>query len=187
MLACIVALASCSVEKRVHRNGYHVEWFGSKQKIQKASSDLELAIADEEVAADEAVADVVSVEPILENQTVEPTVPVATEEIAVAEEKEVVKQAKKEISNRDLRRAAKEMNATMKANYDNVGLISTDDSSTGEPSRGLLILLCFLIPPLAMYLYEDDFTNRVLVNLILTILCGIPGIIHALIIIGGEK
>jgi len=52
----------------------------------------------------------------------------------------------------------------------------------------LLIILAFFLPPLAVYLYEGNiWTSRCTLNLVLTILCGIPGIIHALIIILGGK
>ncbi len=49
----------------------------------------------------------------------------------------------------------------------------------------LLVLLCFLLPPLAVYLYEGSWTQRCTVNLILTLLCGIPGVIHGLIVVLG--
>lgn len=47
----------------------------------------------------------------------------------------------------------------------------------------LLVILCFLLPPLAVYLYEGSWTSRCTVNLILTLLCGIPGVIHGLIVV----
>ena len=47
----------------------------------------------------------------------------------------------------------------------------------------LLIVLCFLLPPLAVYMYEGRWTSRCTLNLVLTLLCGIPGVIHALIVV----
>jgi uncharacterized membrane protein YqaE (UPF0057 family) len=55
----------------------------------------------------------------------------------------------------------------------------------GDTDTLLLIILCFLIPPLAVFLFEGSWTSRCTLNLILTLLCGIPGVIHALIVILG--
>jgi uncharacterized membrane protein YqaE (UPF0057 family) len=186
VLACIMAFASCSVEKRVHRKGFHVEWRGQKQTITKAEANEVTLAAAEEVAVEE-VATVATVEPVLE-----PAAPIAvesTESVAVAPQSEsVAAVAKQEISKRDLRKAAREVKAEMRNGLSNVASIQVDDASaSSEPSKGLLIVLCFLIPTLAVFLYEGEWTNRVLVNLILTALCGIPGVIHALVIIIGDK
>lgn len=45
----------------------------------------------------------------------------------------------------------------------------------------LIYVLCFFIPPLAVFLVYD-IGNEFWVNIVLTLLCGIPGIIHAFII-----
>lgn len=50
--------------------------------------------------------------------------------------------------------------------------------------KALLILLAILIPPVAVGLVSDwSDTSAIIINLILTILCWIPGIIHAFIYI----
>lgn len=53
----------------------------------------------------------------------------------------------------------------------------------------ILMLVCiWFIPPLAVYLYEGkQWTKRVTINLILTLLCGLPGVIHAAVVILGKK
>lgn len=51
----------------------------------------------------------------------------------------------------------------------------------------LMIVLCFFIPPLAVFLKEGQkWTERCTLNLILTFLCGVPGMIHALIVVTGK-
>lgn len=65
----------------------------------------------------------------------------------------------------------------------------------------LLIILAILIPPLAVYLYDGDTTNRFWLNLILTLigyglgyalipnliwLAGVAAIVHALLIVTGS-
>ncbi len=51
-----------------------------------------------------------------------------------------------------------------------------------EDDKVLIYVLCFLLPPLAVFLCYETEDNKFLVNIILTLLCGIPGIIHALIV-----
>lgn len=68
---------------------------------------------------------------------------------------------------------------------------SSDDATQGDDRMLLYILLILLVPfgtTIAMYLYEgNNWTERVTLNLILTLLCGLPGLIHALIVILGNK
>ena len=47
----------------------------------------------------------------------------------------------------------------------------------------LLIILSFLLPPLAVYLYEDDINTKFWISVGLTLLFWIPGIIYALLVI----
>lgn len=52
----------------------------------------------------------------------------------------------------------------------------------------LMLIMIFVFPPVAMYIYEGkQWTGRVTLNLILTLLCGLPGLIHAAIVIFGDK
>ena len=50
----------------------------------------------------------------------------------------------------------------------------------------LLVILAILIPPVAMFLFEDGITNRFWISLLLTILFFIPGMIYTLIVILGD-
>jgi uncharacterized membrane protein YqaE (UPF0057 family) len=58
-----------------------------------------------------------------------------------------------------------------------------------EPSTNtvLLVILAILLPPLAVYLHEGVINGRFWLNLLLTLLFWLPGVIHALIIILGDK
>jgi uncharacterized membrane protein YqaE (UPF0057 family) len=48
---------------------------------------------------------------------------------------------------------------------------------------GLLYVLCFFFPFIAVGIVTDWDISTVLINLLWTLLCGIPGVIHALIIV----
>ncbi|MEI8193719.1 MAG: YqaE/Pmp3 family membrane protein [Flavobacteriia bacterium] len=61
------------------------------------------------------------------------------------------------------------------------------NQAQGQSSRRVddvvLAILCLFIPPLAVYLYEGGITQRFWINLILTLLFVLPGIIHAFLVI----
>ncbi len=48
--------------------------------------------------------------------------------------------------------------------------------------KALLIILCIILPPLAVYLHTRQ-GKTTLLNVVLTLLCGLPGMIHALIVV----
>ena len=47
----------------------------------------------------------------------------------------------------------------------------------------LLAILAILLPPLAVYLHENDFNTKFWISLLLTCLFWIPGVIYALIVV----
>jgi uncharacterized membrane protein YqaE (UPF0057 family) len=50
----------------------------------------------------------------------------------------------------------------------------------------LLVILAILLPPLAVYLHQGEINNKFWIDLLLTLLFFIPGVIYALIVILGE-
>ena len=54
-----------------------------------------------------------------------------------------------------------------------------------EPSTNtlLLVILAILLPPLAVYLHEGEANGTFWLNVILTLLFWLPGVIHALIVV----
>ena len=57
---------------------------------------------------------------------------------------------------------------------------------SSDVSKGLLIVLCFVIPWLAVGLATDWDWTIVIYNILWTLLCWIPGVIHALIVVNRE-
>lgn len=53
-------------------------------------------------------------------------------------------------------------------------------TATDDTELILLVILCFILPPLAVYLKYDAIGTPFWVNLILTFFFWIPGVIHAL-------
>ena len=69
--------------------------------------------------------------------------------------------------------------------------IKKDNSSQKSATDTIIYLLLILLVPfgstISMYMYEGDWTKRVTANLLLTFLCGLPGVIHSLVVILGNK
>lgn len=75
---------------------------------------------------------------------------------------------------RDARRVWKEYRADKKAGK------ATDDRMV------LLVILCILLPPLAVYLKEDEINTKFWISLVLTLLFWIPGVVYALLVVFDE-
>jgi uncharacterized membrane protein YqaE (UPF0057 family) len=52
-----------------------------------------------------------------------------------------------------------------------------------ETDQVLLVILAILLPPLAVYLKEEEINSRFWISLILTLLFWIPGVIFALLVV----
>jgi len=64
----------------------------------------------------------------------------------------------------------------------------TDKKAGAEPSTSTLLQVIFaiLLPPLGVYLHEGVINNKFWLDLILTLLFFIPGVIYALIVVLGS-
>lgn len=63
--------------------------------------------------------------------------------------------------------------------------IKAEKKDGDEPSTNqvLLIILAIILPPLAVYLHEGEINNKFWLDLILTLLFFLPGVIYALIVV----
>ncbi len=61
--------------------------------------------------------------------------------------------------------------------------------SGGDPSTNtlLLVILAILLPPLAVYLHQGEINSKFWIDLILTLIFWIPGVVYALIVILGNQ
>lgn len=50
-------------------------------------------------------------------------------------------------------------------------------------NKVLQVIVCFLIPPLAVYMKKGKIDNAFWINIVLTFLGGLPGLIHALYVV----
>lgn len=58
-----------------------------------------------------------------------------------------------------------------------------------EPSTNtlLLVILAILLPPLAVYLHEGEINGKFWLDLILSLIFFVPGVIYALIVVLGDS
>ena len=61
---------------------------------------------------------------------------------------------------------------------------NNSNSSSSDVALILLVILCFILPPLAVWLASSD-TTQLIISIILTLLFWLPGIIHALLVVLG--
>jgi len=193
-------LDSCSVQKRYHRKGLNVNWNhtsigGKKDKNKVAYDSLEEEIAE--------VIEVKATENVVKNETSaysnEATSDLAstTDEVSVvtslpAENKLVTKSESEEINVIAPVNNSKEVKVSNKKFKGTIAEMKKKSLQNNGAATELWVylLLMFLVPfgtTIAMYLYEGSWTGRVTTNLILTLLCGLPGLIHALVVILGNK
>lgn len=93
----------------------------------------------------------------------------AVDELSLIESKGIVETSKKALK-KQIRSIAKEGKK---------GLLDSDVALL------ILVILAFILPPLAVYLFEGSLTSRFWLSLILSLLFWVPGIIYALIVILG--
>ena len=189
LVAIATILSSCSIEKRVHTDGYHIEWYSNnnKSKIQHPAPDINV----ENVAAivspeDQHECDAASNE--MESATSAP----ALIDLSAQQTSEIASENKR-ANRKAMRQAIKELRKEVKQQQQSTSpmqlfsgksnVAQAELANPDQPDKVLLVILAFFIPPLAVYLYEGSWTKRCTTNLILTLLCGLPGLIHALIVI----
>ena len=189
LVAIATILSSCSVEKRVHTDGYHIEWYSNnnKSKIQHQAPEIAAANVataeneDNQLECEVAVNEtgVVSSAPASIDLTSPKTSEVANESARANRKamRQAIKELRKEVKQQP------QSTSPMQLFSGKSSVTHAELTNAYEPDKVLLVILAFFLPPLAVYLYEGSWTKRCTTNLILTLLCGLPGLIHALIVI----
>ena len=194
------AISSCTIEKRLHQKGFNIEWnnnLGSLKKDKKEKQDYTSSEASEEIAVvspkiTKALSvnnssNAISVDGVAINESNEASVFVeenTTNELNPLESS-IVKNTKTEKVKMSI--IASKASSSKKMTSENKTMASSKlvkKALKDDVPIGLLYVLCFFIPFVAVGLATNWDINKVLINLLWTFLCGIPGIIHAIIIVG---
>jgi uncharacterized membrane protein YqaE (UPF0057 family) len=183
--AITMLLASCTIQQRVYQPGLSIEWKTIHQRQTK--SDVQENTAVQTTTIETPVA--ISNDAVASTEIVSPSV---TTEPAVA----AVVEKDQKVSRKELKQAVKEFKqevASVISSESAVASVQTataNNQNAAQPESWVYVLLILLVPfgtTIAVYLYEGSWTKKVTVNLILTLLCVIPGLIHALVTIFGKK
>lgn len=202
----IFLINSCSVERRYHRTGLNVNWKNSlvKMKNNKKSINSESEVNDETIAIDQAkkkiqekavisssdaeIQDLASnSDELILNQEVNDAQPIFV--LTSNTENKTSINSHNSILNREIEKSTESISniKNRAGKKSEMKELVRQKSSSSDDNTVLCVVLAFFIPPLAVYLYEGSWTKRCTINLILTLLCGLPGLIHALIVILGGK
>lgn len=186
--AIVLLLSGCSMEKRLYQKGYHIEWLSHQSGVKHVTempSDLDQTIKENAPLSYE--------EKVSENFTIASSVspPVATA-IANASNEErshLLLPAPIAYQTRpSAQYASHVVQTSTEIRPENRKLSKQLFQKRNDDRLVLLIILALLLPPLAVYLFERNrWTSRCTLNLVLTLLCGLPGVIHALIVILGNR
>ena len=188
-------MAWCSIERRLHQKGFNVEWnknLSSLKKDKKEKQDYVSSEAVEEIAVVSNKTtkapsvnnnSAISVDGVTSNESNDASVfveDITTNEVN-SEVSSVVNNTKTEKVNSSSKvYSSKEVASNKTMNSTKI----VKKANNKDVSKGLLYLLCFFIPWLAVGLATDWDVKTVVINILWTCLCGIPGIIHAIIIVG---
>ncbi|MBV6485319.1 MAG: hypothetical protein KFKLKKLM_01880 [Flavobacteriales bacterium] len=182
VISVSLIMFSCSSENSVlssFSKRKYLKNFKETKKSYEVVTEEETAQL-EEIKTQEIVSETVSLNtPIVEENNVELT-PETVNLSSVVASKKVTKQIEKEYRNWD------KFNRT----YQNELLVSKEQYNHFEKSANslkvneiVLAILAIFIPPLAVYLHEDAITANFWVDLLLTFLFWLPGIIFAFLVI----
>lgn len=175
------------ITKRKHNPGFHINWPSNWSKSDQDVAKKEIDRSQEKEIHVENKQYEAQVMPVVssprdisfqdgpELNTYSAPIVIEREEVADKQAvgaKEVV--SLKKTSKKEQRAVKKELKKLLKKESKN---------SNSDVNIVLLYVLCFFIPFVAVGLVTDWDIKKVLLNILLTILCGIPGIIHAIIVV----
>ena len=194
--ALTLLLDACSVQKRYHRKGFTVNWNNASIKMNKNRKEVHSESIQEEIVVSDSkkrekltkTYQAPSTNDMVNNNTSHPSaidLRLNSSEDKIREYKLSNKESTvRELSKKDVRLTKKESKKIIK-------VIKKEQKKQGSNTDIVLLVILAFIPvfgaPLAVYLYEGYWTERCTINVILSLLCGLPGIIHALVVILGNR
>jgi uncharacterized membrane protein YqaE (UPF0057 family) len=181
-VALLGLAVSCTVSKRIDKWGYKVSFNKNHQSELSNEEVAAISMTEQSNTAVQTVQD----EPIaslVETARVEPTAAATSPMVKVQAVKTVNANESNPAVAIKLNKKAERIMAKLNSN-------EAKASHSNRTENWVYILLILLVPfgtVISMYLYEGSWTKRVTTNLLLTLLCGLPGLIHALVVIFGNK
>ena len=183
LVAFSFIFSSCSVEKRVHLAGYHVNWKKNKHVTHKI--DPEQNYTDNQEKFETKInneSEVINSKEILAEENIS-----ASTETAIVLPKTVQIDLNKKVVKTAIKNALKTSEGRSVLKEIARGAKKNDAKKKGnDVSIGLLYLLCILFPVIAVGIVTDWDIETMVYNLLWCLLCYLPGVIHAFIVVKRE-
>jgi uncharacterized membrane protein YqaE (UPF0057 family) len=188
-------LDSCSVQKRYHRKGFTVNWNNASVNMKKNRK----VVHTETIQEDAFVSNTQQKKKLTKNYETPVSMDIASTSVAVPSIKNaspstlepvMVKNQASTATSAAKVMSKEDVKSTKKAAKKIIKAIKKNQQQDSKTDTIIYLLLILLVPfgtTISMYLYEGSWTGRVTANLLLTLLCGLPGLIHALVVIFGNK
>lgn len=183
-LVLAFVLSSCTMDKRVYTTGYHILWntdvhSDSKQDYVKNTTPDKVKMEHKQVESTVITTKTASTRIEDKSQAIENNYTASTDNSIIMATTPKISWNKKINETAISKNKSTDKSKTITKEKTHT---SSEKKSGGTP-KGLLYVLCFLMPWLAVGLATDWDVKKVVYNLLWTLLCGIPGIIHAIIIV----
>ena len=191
----ILTFSSCStsnevasnrlITKRKHNTGYHINWPSQWKKTKKNLAETDFTSQKEQIAVFDKNSGLTDLNQAFEIESQDEFVTVIEDEVIPFSEE------KKNIETGDglpaISKSHQELTSSEPINKETIGKTIVNEGSSKEPVDDdmliLLVILCFFLPFVAVGIKTDWDVKKVVINVLLCLLCGIPGIIHALIVV----
>ncbi|MFM8949608.1 MAG: YqaE/Pmp3 family membrane protein [Bacteroidota bacterium] len=189
ILICVftasMLVSSCSFEKRLYTKGYHIDWVSKNHKTENSTEAQTIRPSATEHDSFNETGPAVAIKSSTTQETFSPIniiKPTENNTSALASEKIIVPPST--TVNRTVEVARPETKVSASDVLPKNKRLLKKLIRRGADDTVLYVILALLIPPLAMFLYEgENWTDRCTLNLILTLLCWLPGVIHAVFVI----
>lgn len=174
-------LVSCSSDNQVlssfSKRKYLKNFKEKKVKYEDNTEDYDLA-SNKQLNVTDIESDFTFNSPTVIKEISQPII------ISKKEEKVIAKSIKNEVKNWN--KFNREMSDNFFAYNDKAGFMHEKYNKVSSTAKQVddivLVILGIFIPPLAVYLYEDAITANFWVDLLLTLLIWVPGIIFAMLV-----
>ncbi len=174
LFVTLVAISSCTMEKRRYQSGYYIDWgkSGANQSTASNTGVIEKVEPKSTKQIEEPVKDVLSVQE-------------AKADYSASNDNSFILSKSTSVNESDKK---SEVTATKKVSkykaYKALKKAVKEHKGGGDSDvpEIVLILLCIFLPPIAVGLMTDWEFEPLAINILLCLLCWLPGIIHAFIL-----
>ncbi|MFM6935571.1 MAG: YqaE/Pmp3 family membrane protein [Flavobacteriales bacterium] len=192
-MSALFLIASCTVEKRIYRNGFNVQWH-AMNGISKKDKNVMDEMPSEEVFVAQTIVSPkskVQVADVYTTASTEVTTDNTADVASISNQPLILDVKKDEVSGvkgmaaQTIQNHHKELKkgSVAKQVMKAISTSKKQSQKSNDVPVGLLYVLCFFIPFVAVGIVTDWDITTVLINVLWTALCGIPGIIHAIIVV----